>query len=207
MVGPWANDVNSLPQQKPLDDRLPPNAGLFGLMLFLASLTMLFGASLVGYLIIRSTAQGRGLEYGTLQMPWTLWLSTAIIMASSVTLHLSLGWVRAGRQQPFRRAMLLGAVLAFAFLAVQAPSLYGLLQTHDHSREDNVFLYGLVLMLIGLHALHVLGGLIPLTLVTARALQGRYHAGRHEGVRYCSIYWHFLDGVWVLMFGLFYVMG
>lgn len=180
---------------------------MLGLKLFLASLSMLFGASLVAYVIIRSRAQDRGLEYGTLHMPWTLWLSTAAIVASSITIHAAVRAVRAGRQAAFRRAMVATAILALAFLAIQTPSLYQILQTHEVARLQDVFLYGLVLMLILLHAVHVLGGVIPLGVVTGRALQGRYHAGRYEPVRYCEIYWHFLDVVWLLMFGLLYALG
>jgi heme/copper-type cytochrome/quinol oxidase subunit 3 len=192
---------------QPLDDRLAPDVGLFGLKIFLASLTVLFAASLVAYVLIRTTAQGRGLAFGTLHLPTTLWFSTVIIIASSFTIHRALQSVRSGRQPAFRRAMVLTAVLGLAFLAIQVPSLYLLLQRHEAQRANNVFLYGLILMLIALHAFHVIGGLIPLGVVTSRALQGRYHAGRYEGVQYCSLYWHFLDVVWLAMFAVLFVTG
>jgi heme/copper-type cytochrome/quinol oxidase subunit 3 len=193
--------------EKPLDDRLPPDMGTFGLSLFLASLSVLFAASLVAYGIIRSSAAGRGVAYGTLHVPDTLWLSTAMMLASSVSIHLALRAVRDGRQRTFRRAMVITAIFGLTFLIVQAPSLYWILQSHEVFRDRNVFLYGLILMLIALHALHVIGGLVPLGVVTSRALQGRYHAGRYEGVRYCTMYWHFLDVVWLLMFGMLWTMG
>ncbi|HOA73049.1 MAG TPA: heme-copper oxidase subunit III [Phycisphaerae bacterium] len=192
--------------EKPLDDRLPPDTGTFGLSLFLVSLSVLFAASLLAYGIIRSSAVGRGVSYGTLHVPSALWLSTAVILASSVSIHLALGAVRTGRQHTFRRAMVVTAILGLAFLIVQAPSLYRLLQSHEAFRDRNIYLYGLILMLIGLHALHVIGGLMPLGVVTGRALQGRYHAGRYEGVRYCAMYWHFLDVVWLFMFGVLWTM-
>ncbi len=90
---------------------------------------------------------------------------------------------------------------------VQAPSLYRLMQNHQAYRHRNVFLYGLMLMLIALHAAHVIGGLIPLGVVTGRSLRGAYHAGRHAGVRYVATYWHFLDAVWLIMFGLLWSLG
>jgi heme/copper-type cytochrome/quinol oxidase subunit 3 len=198
--------MDTIPQ-RPLDDRLPPNAGMFGLRLFLASLGVLFTASLVAYTLIRLTARARGLPLGSLHMPGSLWLSTAIILTSSLTIHRAVRFVSEGRQGPFRRAMVATAVLGLGFLAVQAPSLYLLLRSHQVFRASNVFLYGLILMLIALHALHVIGGLIPLGVVTGRALRGKYHAGRHDGVRYCATYWHFLDVVWLIMFGLLYSMG
>lgn len=195
------------PSDRPLDDRLPPNAGMFGLRLFLASLSVLFAASLIAYSIIRTSATHRGLPLGQLHMPGTLWLSTAIMLASSVTIHLALRAVRESRQAAFRRAVVITAMLGLGFLMIQAPSLYWILQSHELSRTRNVFLYGLILMLIALHAMHVIGGLIPLGVVTGRALQGKYHAGRYEGVRYVATYWHFLDVVWLLMFGLLWSLG
>lgn len=191
----------------PLDDRLLPDVRMFGLKLFLASLTVLFAASLVAYALIRTSARQRGLALGELHMPGTLWLSTGIIIASSVTIHLALQAVRAGRQSPFRRAIVITAILGLAFLLVQAPSLYAILQSHQTFRHQNVFLYGLILMLIALHALHVVGGLVPLSVVTARAVNGGYHAGRYEGVRHIAVYWHFLDVVWLVMFGMLYMIG
>lgn len=193
--------------QTPLDDRLLPDVRMFGLKLFLASLTVLFAASLLAYALVRTSARQRGLALGELHMPGTLWLSTGIMLASSVTIHLALQAVRAGRQSPFRRAIVLTAVLGLAFLVVQAPSLYAILKSHQVFRHQNVFLYGLILMLIGLHALHVVGGLVPLGIVTARGVSGAYHAGRYEGVRYVATYWHFLDVVWLIMFGMLYAMG
>lgn len=192
---------------KPLDDRLAANLGMFGLRLFLASLTVLFGASLVAYAIIRVSAERRGLPLGSLHMPRLLWLSTGIMLVTSATVHLAVRAVRAGRQGSFRRAMVAAAALGLAFLAVQAPSLYSILESHHAFRERNVFLYGLILMLIALHAAHVIGGLVPLSIVTGRALQGRYHADCHDGVRYVATYWHFLDIVWLTMFALLHGLG
>lgn len=195
------------PPHTPLDDRLLPDVRMFGLKLFLASLTVLFAASLVAYALIRTSARQRGLALGELHMPGTLWLSTGLMLASSVTIHLALQAIRAGRQSPFRRAIVITAILGLAFLLVQAPSLYAILQSHQAFRHQNVFLYGLILMLIALHALHVVGGLVPLGVVTARAVNGGYHAGRFEGVRHIAVYWHFLDVVWLVMFGMLYAMG
>ncbi len=198
--------MDAIPQRR-TNDELPPGAGLFGLKLFLASLTVLFAASLVAYTLIRWTARQRGLQFGTLHLPASLWVSTLVMIASSFSMHSALRAVRAGRRIGFRRFMILTAVLGLIFLVVQMPSLYLLVQQHADYRAQNIFLYGLIVMLIALHALHVLGGLAPLAVVTCRALQGRYDSQHHEGVQYCTLYWHFLDGVWLVMFGVLYFTG
>ena len=63
---------------------------------------------------------------------------------------------------------------------------------------------GMFFVLTGLHAAHVMGGLIPLGIVIAFAEKGRYSRNFHPGVRYSTIYWHFLDVVWVILFSLLY---
>jgi cytochrome c oxidase subunit 3 len=55
------------------------------------------------------------------------------------------------------------------------------------------------------HALHVLGGLIGLGVTTAHAFQGRYDHENYVGVKSAAMYWHFLDGVWIIMYlGIFF---
>jgi cytochrome c oxidase subunit 3 len=55
-------------------------------------------------------------------------------------------------------------------------------------------------VLTGLHGAHVVGGLIPLGVVTAKALRGRYGPDRASGAIYCGMYWHFLDAVWIVLY-------
>ncbi len=59
-------------------------------------------------------------------------------------------------------------------------------------------------VLTGLHAAHVVGGLIPLSIVLHNAKAGRYSRNFHPGVRYVTIYWHFLDVIWIVLFLLIY---
>ena len=68
-------------------------------------------------------------------------------------------------------------------------------------------MYGLVFCLILLHALHVIGGVISLCVVTVRALHGRYDHENYLGVKYAAAYWHFLDIIWLIMFGMFLLTG
>jgi len=55
-------------------------------------------------------------------------------------------------------------------------------------------------MLTGLHAAHVVGGLIPLAVVTVRAFRDRYSPAAFAGVAYTAVYWHFLTAVWLVLF-------
>lgn len=183
---------------------LPPGTGTFGMVLFLLSLGMLFAASVVGYLVIRFQPT-QPLPPGELELPAVLWASTVAILASSFTIHTALQNVRLERQTRFRQALTLTLLLAVAFLLLQAPGLSHLL--YAHRLAEDVQLYGLVFFLVLVHAAHLLGGLLPLTVITYQAHAGRYDHEHHGPVQYIVMYWHFLDAVWVILFGVFLVAG
>ncbi len=177
----------------------PPGTGTFGLALFLASLTMLFIAAIVGYALIRITGRYSP-PLGAIHLPALLWASTLLVMISSVTMQHALVSLRREKQATFRTSLTLTFLLAIAFVIIQTPALWNLLQQHARFQADNLHLYGLIFMLILLHALHVVGGLIPMTITWFRARSGRYDHENIDPVRHLTIYWHFLDIVWVVMF-------
>jgi heme/copper-type cytochrome/quinol oxidase subunit 3 len=95
-------------------------------------------------------------------------------------------------------------VLSAAFIAIQAPCLVQLLRAHQADLlENSPGLYGMAFALIAIHALHVLGGMVPLTLLTYKALRRRLDSEHLLSVRSCAAYWHFLEGVWAVLFGMF----
>jgi cytochrome c oxidase subunit III len=183
-------------------------AGRFGMALFLVSLAMLFAASLVGYLVIRLYAENWPDDLPPL--PRTLWISTLILVVSSYTMQQALNAVRRDETARLKRMMLTTTLLAGVFLVLQAycwTAWFAQLGELWHPPaadevEQAVHRWALTsfFVLTGLHALHVIGGLAPMILVTARALADRYSAARHHGVHYCMMYWHFLGVVWVILF-------
>jgi cytochrome c oxidase subunit 3 len=175
------------------------DTGTLGMAVLLASLSMLFVASLVGFLLIRSRATVWGPPGGP-GLPSGLWISTMLLLASGAALELGRARLRAGRQRAFRRALAATWLLGVAFLASQILNAFALAARGVTARSG---LYGFTFYLLtGLHALHVLGGLVPLAIVTGHAQAGRYSPEVHPGVRYCAIYWHFLDAVWLVLFVL-----
>jgi cytochrome c oxidase subunit 3 len=171
--------------------------------LLLVSLGVLFAASLVGYLAIRGRAEAWP-PPGAPPLPRGLWLSTVVLLISSGTMHWALASVRAGRLASLRTALLSTTLLGAGFMASQAMSWWALRQdlvahpVPDSARFVPVMFYTLTV----LHGLHVIGGLIPLTVVTRRAWRGQYSSGAHAAVGHCAMYWHFLDAVWVVMFAV-----
>ena len=190
--------------------RLPRNTSLIGMLLFLAALTMLFVGSLLVYILIRTGVFGAApAPLHTVRLPRGLLISTGLMLASSITLHQALAAVRRERQRAFRGYLLATLILAIGFVAVQIPSMLQLLKLHSVSMagEKKVAAYGSIFFLVLVHALHVVGGLIPLIVLTRNAHLDRYDHESHEPVRNVLMYWHFLDVVWIVMFALLWLLG
>jgi cytochrome c oxidase subunit III len=192
--------MNDLPGH--VGDRTAPAplvTGKLGMKILVLALSMLFAASILGYLVIRFRASAWP-PPGVPHLPGTLWISTLIIVVSSFTMQGAVRAARADRQGALRNGMLLTTVLALAFLVSQTLNWFALVAANLTAKTN---LYGFTFfMLTGLHAAHVVGGVIPLGVVTARAFRGRYSSTFRPGVEYCAIYWHFLAVVWVVLFAL-----
>jgi heme/copper-type cytochrome/quinol oxidase subunit 3 len=193
------------------DPRQRRQVANIGLYLLLASLSMLFASSMLVYLLIRTRIFGNYNQIpplGAIHVPLSLLLSTAIMLFSSYTIHLAHAAVRRERQAELRRHLLTTLLLAIAFILVQAPSLAILLRDHYTALHGSqrIYLYGMIFVLIMLHAAHVIGGIIALSLTLKHAYAGRYDHEHHQGVRHAALYWHFLDIVWLIMFILFFAL-
>ena len=176
---------------------VPLATGRLGMRILVLALSMLFGASLLGYLIVRSRATAWP-PPGMPSLPGGLWISTLILLASSATVQAAVRAARAGRQAGLRWGMLSTTLLGVAFLISQTLNWFVLVAANLTARTN---LYGFTFYLLTvLHAAHVVGGVIPLAVVTTRTWRGRYSAAFHPGVEYCKTYWHFLDVVWLVMF-------
>lgn len=166
--------------------------------IFLAALGMLFLASVVGYLVVRLRAEAWP-PPGMPRLPSGLWASTLVLLGTSVAIHLALRNVRVGKTNALRRWLVVTFALGAAFLAMQAANWWDLVTADVTWRTRNLYAFTFF-MLTGLHAAHVVGGLVSLGVVLIKAWLGRYDSGYHPGVLYAAMYWHFLDAVWVALF-------
>jgi cytochrome c oxidase subunit III len=188
-----------------------PGAGRLGMTLFLAALGMLFAASMVGYLVVRLRAPAWP-PAGSPRLPGGLWISTLILLLSSGTMHLALSGVRGRKADPAAGAtggrphLWLWATFALglAFLASQLLNWIHLIVGSHLPAQSNLYAFTFY-MLTGLHGAHVVGGLIPLAVTSIRGGRGRYTPLAHDGVLFMSMYWHFLDAVWLVMFAVMVV--
>jgi heme/copper-type cytochrome/quinol oxidase subunit 3 len=168
-----------------------------GITWFLASLSMLFVGSLVAVVWVRIAAD-QWPPAGAPALPRLLWLSTALLIGCSVTIHRALGAIRRGDRQGLQRRLISTACLATLFLTSQAVGWY---QFFDAAVFES-HLYGFSFyVLTGLHAAHVIGGIVALAVVLVMTYRGSYTWAHYPGIRNTAIYWHFLDAVWLVLFG------
>ena len=166
----------------------------FGMWLFLASLAMLFGGCLVGFLVIRMRAP-EWPPVGSPGLPSAFWLSTLLLVIVSALLVAAERAADAGQGSRLTRLLTVAVIVGVAFILSQV-SGWARLAAASELPQNNLYLFG-VYVLSFLHVLHVVGGLVPLIWVTLRSRSGRYTATDHEGVTDVAMYWHFLGIVWL----------
>jgi cytochrome c oxidase subunit III len=134
-----------------------------------------------------------------------LLFATAVMLASSWTVSRAVLAARRGESAILRSSLNWTLVLALVFLVAQTVNWFQVaaeLPLHGENLRAWLF-YALT----GTHALHVLGGLVPLGIVVRRARAGRYDDGRWVPVRSVAWYWHFLDAVWIVMLATMWFAG
>ena len=177
---------------------------LVGMLLFIASEVMFFGGLFAAYFNARATFTGvwgpptgaPELEILPIALPITV-----ILISSSFTMQFAVWAIRRGDQRAMVRWTGLTLILGVSFLLGQA---------YDYTQlgfgiSDGIF--GTVFYtLTGFHGAHVFGGTIGLTILTARGLQGQFSARNHVAVEAISMYWHFVDVVWIALFSTLYFL-
>ena len=176
----------------------------WGMVAFLVSEVATFSAGFTYFLFIRAnTWPPEGAELPNLLGDLVL-VNTAILLASSVTLHFAHEAIREGERGRFLGLLGATLLLGVVFIGGQVYEYYEFI-THDaFTITSGVFgsaFYGLT----GLHGLHVSMGAVLLAIVFARALMGQYSAERHVSVTTASMYWHFVDAVWIILVVVLYV--
>ena len=133
-------------------------------------------------------------------------LYTVCLLSSSLTIHLAARNLRAGKIQSFAAWWLLTILLGATFLYGTASEWYRLIYKEGLTITTNLFgttYYSLV----GLHGFHVIVGLFALTTVLALTIFGAVKQEHAERIDVLSLYWHFVDAVWVVVFTVVYLIG
>ena len=187
----------------PRRGQLPVSNAVLGMGVLLCSLTMLFTGLMSAYVVLRATAGSNWPPAGVPMLPSGLWVSTLILLASSATLGWGQRAVRRGNQSATKFALMMTTLLGFAFLAFQTYLWHDVFLEGLTQRSQ----YGsLFFTLTGIHAAHVIGGLVILCWVSLGGLVGRYTSHQHEAVTLVAMYWHFLAIIWIVLFTALYLV-
>jgi cytochrome c oxidase subunit III len=180
----------------------PSDPTRLGMFLLLTSLAVLFLALLVLLGWVRSQ-RGTWPPPGMPAISGGFWVSTVLLLATSVILHNALIRVRRGVTAGLLERLALANGTGLAFLLTQAWNWTHFLGQDLPELDWQVA--GFVYTFTGIHALHVVGGFVPLLVATRGAVLGRIDAANHIGLRLCTEYWHFLDGVWLVTLAALYL--
>ena len=174
---------------------------LLGMLLFIISEVMVFGAFFTAYFFIRLVGDNPWPAEGTELPKLIAGVNTAILLASSLTLHWAQTSVKNGNRFGVKAGMLTTFLLGATFLFIQINEYVHIgFSPADHA-QGSVF-YGLT----GLHGAHVFIGLVLLAMVTVRAFRGHFSKEEHRGLEIPGIYWHFVDVMWIVVYTSIYIV-
>jgi heme/copper-type cytochrome/quinol oxidase subunit 3 len=168
----------------------------WGMVSLITTEGMIFAILLAAYFFLRASAKEwppAGVELPDLKLsvPFSF-----VLWGSSLPIFWAEAAIRKGKVAALRTGLWISFVMGAAFLAYTVKDFEDLhFGWKDHA-------YGSIFyVVVGLHGLHVLIGLLMNLVVQAKASQGKFSAERHQTVEVFSLYWHFVDVVWVAVFG------
>jgi cytochrome c oxidase subunit 3 len=176
-------------------------APTLGMLLFIISEVMIFGAFFTAYFFIRVVSHNPWPAVNEPIPASTTAVNTAILLSSSLTIHWALMSIKRGNRFGLKAGMVCTFLLGAAFLTLQLNEYVHLGWAPHDSAQATVF-YSLT----GLHGCHVFVGLCALLMVTIRSFRGHYSPERHQGMEVPGIYWHFVDGMWIIVYTAVYIL-
>ncbi len=175
--------------------------GLLGVLFFLCTEVALFGSLIFAYLYLRGfSAQWppKGISKLELALPA---VNTLILIISGVWCHYADTAIARGATRRFMLLLALTIIFGATFLGGQVWEYKHLQTAISHDIFGATFF-----TLTGLHGAHVTLGVIALLIIFILGLRGRWTRDHHFAVRGVTLYWHFVDVVWVLLFAVFYLV-
>ncbi len=210
-------------------DRLPTNdtgydsqpvrftSGMWAVILFISSETMFFGALFTAYFYLRGRlpawepvfqrCAAAVCEKPTFSVDPIFGvglptINTIELVLSSITMQFAVNAIRKGDRKALRNWLIPTLILGIAFLIGQ-----GYEYTQLGFLPDNGVFAAVFFTLTGFHGAHVTGGVLMNSYVFFRTQKGHFTANRHLAVEAASIYWHFVDIVWLGLFTTIYIIG
>ena len=195
------------PGQSPQYPAIKP--GMMGMYIFLASEVMFFGSLFASYFYLYGShlvwpppPPSTVNEFYVAVWPVPV-INTIVLLSSGVTCHFALEAIRHDDRRRFFTLQIVTIILGFGF---EVGQLYEFISAFNRglNLKVNTFASAFFTM-TGFHGAHVLGGLILLILILYRASRGQFSSRHHVGAAAVTLYWHFVDVVWLFLFAILYV--
>jgi cytochrome c oxidase subunit 3 len=179
---------------------------VLGMILFITSEIMFFGGLFAAYFNLRANAAQWPPEefHDTLKILPFVGPATILLILSSVTCQYAVWAIRRDDRTVFLRSMTVTVVLGITFLLMQMTD-YALLGSEGLTLASGQF-GTTYYTLTGFHGAHVFGGVIMLSVILYRGMVGQFSGRHYDAVEGASLYWHFVDVVWILLFSLLYLL-
>ena len=160
------------------------------------SIVMMFAGLTSAYIVKKS--QANWLEF---DLPNLFWFSTLVILVSSFTIQMAVKKAKAGEMAQYRGFLSVTAILGLTFIILQirgfqALELNNVALTGARSNSAGSFL----LVIAGLHLLHLVGGVIAIAVISLKALAAKSSTNQVLSVELVANYWHFVDILWIYLF-------
>jgi cytochrome c oxidase subunit III len=183
---------------------------VLGMLLFITSEVMFFGGLFAAYFNVRANApqwptiNPETHEQFQLAILPLVGPATVLLILSSFTCQFAVWAIRRGDRTAFLRNIAVTFLIGITFLIMQATD-YVALANEGLTLSAGTF-GTTYFTLTGFHGAHVFGGAIMLGVVLYRGVAGQFSARHHDAVEAVSLYWHFVDVVWILLFSLLYLL-
>ena len=179
---------------------------VLGMILFITSEVMFFGGLFAAYFALRANApQWPPEEFtDTLKILPFVGPATILLILSSFTCQWAVWAIRRDDRTVFIRGMAVTVVLGIVFLLMQITD-YAFLGSEGLTLASGQF-GTTYYTLTGFHGAHVFGGVVMLSVILYRGMAGQFSGRHYDAVEGASLYWHFVDVVWILLFSLLYLL-
>jgi cytochrome c oxidase subunit III len=197
--------MSTIPLSHELDEKpwVLPDKGLVAMICLIVAESSIFIIFVVGYIFYLGKSLSGPKPADVLELPI---FSSICLLSSSITAHFAVSALRKAKVQAC--AAWLGATILLGgiFITFTGIEWHHLIYEKGLTIQTNLFgttFYSLV----GLHASHVIVGLLMLTIAFIAALRGKMTEHHAEKLEVLSLYWHFVDAVWIIVFAVVYVLG
>lgn len=204
-------NIQAINVPSPNNRKLHPHK--FAMWLAIASIVMMFAGLTSAYMVRQAQGQWRHF-----QIPDVFWVSTLAILTSSVTFFLGIRAFKQRHMRRFRNLLIVTILLGISFMLLQTFGFYELISVPQaliidgqQAGESVVLVSGnpsesFLFIIFGLHLLHILGGIVALTIVFLKAYSRRVKIYKSTGLEITATYWHFVDLLWIYLF-LFFLLN